>query len=110
MPTITAMQKVWCSNPEAFLKYKNAPEGERFEYITLGPVNANMGSYGWILLGTAEVICTVEPIEDGISAAVAACDVAEKKLRGQLNDKLAEISAIRQNLLSLPAPKEFDNV
>jgi len=42
---------------------------------------------------------------NGIAAAIAACDLAEQKLREQLNDKLAEISAVRHNLLALPAPK-----
>jgi DNA-binding transcriptional regulator YbjK len=68
-----------------------------------------MAEYGWVEVGTAEVTYTFNPIDDGIAEAIAACDLAEAKLRSDLNDKLAEILDIRQRLLCLPSPKEpFD--
>lgn len=108
MPKLFAIQAVWCQSPEYFAQYKNAKDEHKYNYVTLISPDSDMSSYGWVRIGTAEVVCEVDPIEDGIAAAVAACDLAEEKLRNELNKKLAEIGTVKQNLLSLPAPKTSD--
>ena len=99
-------QTVWCSSPQDFLNFKNEAPEKRANWTTLTEVGLAMENCGWIQVGTAVIIYSFDPIEDGMGQAVAACDLAESKLREELNEKLACIREIRQKLLSLPAPKE----
>lgn len=103
------LQIVWCSSPESFVRYKDADAVERADYAQLSDPVCDMKPYGWIKVGSAEVTYTFDPVEAGVHAALAACDKAEAKLREELNDKLAEILEIRQQLLCLPSPKESFN-
>jgi len=104
MPKIE--KSLWCSSPEHFVSYKNAEtDTDRAQIITILDNGLDMETCGWIPVGTATVDMRFDSVENGMASAIAACDLAEQELRSKLNEQLAAIDSIRQNLLALPAPK-----
>lgn len=99
-------RKAWASSPEMLRSFlaANSPE-EQWEIATLASPEADMTHYGWVEVGHAEVEYSFLQKELLIPEGIRTLDLAERKLREDLNDKLRVLRGLRQDLLALTAPE-----
>jgi len=103
-------KKLWATSPQHLkmlmeLDLTQPDAEERINDMT-GFSDSDMRDYGWVECGTCDRTYHLELTDTVIQSAISTFDNMEQKLKNEYNEKLAVLSAARQEFLSLPAPKD----
>lgn len=100
---LKATRTIWLSNPVTALSL-NLENGQAFaeQVILSDPTAVDMTTYGWLSLGTAEVVMTIDKLPDQIAReAVQALqtklvekDAEHQKLRNTFLDAIGKFQAL----------------
>lgn len=99
----------WASGAESVPQILNCGSQEKlFSYGHLATTDLDMETHGWVLMGTAEIVISLQTSEEVTKQALVACAATEQKLRADFEVKMRELQAFRQTLLALPAEVSHD--
>lgn len=107
-------ETLWTSNPQhlkALMELKISAEdyGHQVHAHTLCCEDGlDMSTHGWVKVGTVDHQFHLELSDKQTQEALAALDMAEKKLTDEYMEKLNALKQARQEFLALPAPKAQD--
>ena len=107
-------EALWAINPQNLkglmeLKPGSEDYGRQVHMLTHDAgLDYDMTSYGWVKVGTVRHHYSLELSDKLMQEALAAIDMAEKKLTDEYMEKLNALKQARQEFLALPAPKAQD--
>lgn len=105
-----AQKVLWVSTPDKLRDLGDAKTPkEVYDYVSLLEPGGDMTSYGWVRVGEAMVEMELD-LNTAYENALAAIDLAEKKLRADTEAKLTALLDLRAQFLALPFNGGMENV